>query len=240
MSTPSKLTDQELIEELKDRFDFNRKALQDLAALTKKLEEVNSKLQDSEALKSHFLSNIRNEINNPLTSIMGLSRQLMEGNADPQKATSTGSLIYFEAFTLDFQLRNIFMAAELEAGEAVPAFAHVDICSLVTSALEMFDHQADLKKLDIVCSCARDLLFTTDAQKLQVMLHNLLANAIEYSGEGGKVEVTAEISDERLRIVVRDSGGGIEEKDREAIFDRFKQLEAGTTKSHPGHGLGLS
>lgn len=240
MSRPSKLTDQELIEELKDRFDFNRKAVQDLAALTKKLEEVNRKLQDSEALKSHFLSNIRNEINNPLTSIMGLSRQLMNGDMDPEKTISTSRLIYSEAFTLDFQLRNIFMAAELEAGEALPAFARVDIFSLVASALDLFEHQAELKKISIDSCCAKDLHFMADAQKLQIMLHNLLANAIEYTGEGGKIEIAAEATDGQLRISVRDSGQGIDEKDRKAIFDRFRQVDMGTTKAHRGHGLGLS
>ena len=67
------LTDDELIKELEGRFAFNQKALTDLQEMTKKLESMNAKLQDSETVKSHFLSNIRNEINIPLTSIMGLS-----------------------------------------------------------------------------------------------------------------------------------------------------------------------
>ena len=73
----NRLTDEQLIEELKERFQENKKTLQDLRILTKKLEQVNRKLQESEAMKTNFLSNIRNEMNNPLTSIMGLSRQLI-------------------------------------------------------------------------------------------------------------------------------------------------------------------
>lgn len=240
MSTKGKLTDGELIDELKNRFEVNRKALNDLDALRRNLEQVNKKLQDSEALKSHFLSNIRNEINNPLTSIMGLARQLMSSAVDPHKAASTGSLIYSEAFSLDFQLRNIFMAAELEAGEALPAFAHVEITSMVDGAIDLFDHQAELKALRIESACPPELVFTTDAQKLQLMINNLLANAIEYTPEGGKIELSATIEDGQLRLAVRDSGEGIRDSDREAVFDRFRQLEMGTTKSHRGHGLGLS
>jgi signal transduction histidine kinase len=70
-----RLTDQELIETLQERLDFNRRALNDLRALTDKLETTNCKLQESESLKSHFLSNIRNEINNPLAAILGLAAQ---------------------------------------------------------------------------------------------------------------------------------------------------------------------
>ena len=59
----SKLTDEELIEEIRQRFEFNRNALNDLRAITRKLESMNEKLQESERVKSQFLSNIRNEIN---------------------------------------------------------------------------------------------------------------------------------------------------------------------------------
>ena len=73
-----KPTDEELIEEIRRRFEFNRKALDDMRAMTRKLEQVNEKLQESEALKSQFLSNIRNEINNPLSAIMGLAAQFFD------------------------------------------------------------------------------------------------------------------------------------------------------------------
>ena len=128
----NRLTDEELIAELKERFAFNLKALDDLREMTGKLEEMNTKLQESESVKGHFLSNIRNEINNPLTSIMGLSTQFM-GNkqCDPERCADISRMIYLEAFHLDFQLQNIFMAAELEAGEAEPAFSRVDILRIV-------------------------------------------------------------------------------------------------------------
>ncbi|KJR42664.1 histidine kinase, partial [Candidatus Magnetoovum chiemensis] len=70
------MTDSQLIDELKKRFEEKDKALFDLRVMTKKLETLNKRLQESEALKSNFLSNIKNEINNPLTSILGLTQQL--------------------------------------------------------------------------------------------------------------------------------------------------------------------
>lgn len=240
MNPENKLSDQELIDELRGRFDLNRKALQDLTALTRKLEDVNKKLQDSEALKSHFLSNIRNEIINPLTSIMGLSRQLIDRNPDPVKTAETASLIHSEAFQLDFQLRNIFMAAELEAGETIPEYVRVDIDGLVTSTIDLFSSHAQQKSISVVQTNESPLHFCTDAQKLEVILHNLLANAIEFTSHGGTIEVEASLDNDTLCITVHDTGCGIAEKDRQAIFDRFRQLEMGTTKSHRGHGLGLS
>lgn len=234
------LTDQELIEELKDRFDLNRKALNDLQVLTRKLEVMNERLRDSEALKSHFLSNIRNEINNPLTSIMGLSRQLMEGKVDPAETAAVARMIHAEAFHLNFQLRNIFIAAELEAGEAVPALARTDVSGLIESAVEQVRHLAEPKSLSLKKNVAPGLYFITDAQKLQLVLTNLLANSVEFNKPGGEVSVRADLREGCLAVEVADSGIGIDPVDQERIFDRFHQLESGATKSHRGHGLGLS
>jgi signal transduction histidine kinase len=69
---------------------------------------------------------------------------------------------------------------------------------------------------------------------------NLLANAIEFSYDGQQVNINADMKDRQLNISVEDFGKGISKEDQNEIFDRFKQLEMGTRKSHRGHGLGLS
>jgi len=234
------LTDQELIAALQQRLDFNRRALNDLQALTGKLEATNRRLQESEALKSHFLSNIRNEINNPLASIIGLARQLAVAAADAGATAAVAGLIYAEAFHLDFQMQNIFAAAELEAGEALPEVARIDVALIVGGVLDSLRHQAEAKGVCVDCRGEVTLPFVTDAGKLSLVLSNLVANAIEFTPPGGEVEVAYGIDGEGLQVAVRDSGPGIAEEMREAIFDRFRQLDAGSTKNHRGHGLGLS
>ncbi len=235
-----RLTDDELIKELEERFAFNQKALEDLREMTRKLELMNAKLQESEALKSHFLSNIRNEINNPLTSIMGLSQQCLCSQNESERCTSIARMIYHEAFTLDFQLQNIFVAAELEAGEADPAFAQVDLATIVDRVVEAQEFQLAEKKMTIKADREKPLSFSTDARMVRLILMNLLRNAVEFGSEAGHVDVAVRIDAGKLNIVVRDDGKGIPKDAQESIFDRFRQLETGTTKSHRGHGLGLS
>lgn len=236
-------TNDDLFAELKFRFDLNRSALIELQAVSRELEKLNLKLQLSEAMKGHFLSNIRNEINNPLTSISGLARHLMTGRCAPEQVPEIAGMIYSEAFDLDFQLRNIFVAAELEAGEAKPEFANVEVESLVKNTVELLSRHLDLKKISVietVSTSSDSLLFVSDAQMLQVMLINLLMNAIEFSPVGGTVRVEVQISSANLQISVGDHGSGIDLTDQGKIFDRFVQMESGTTRTHPGHGLGLS
>lgn len=236
----NKPTDEELIEEIRSRFEFNRKALNDMRAMTRKLEDMNEKLQESEALKSHFLSNIRNEINNPLSAIMGLAGQFFDRPCEPEVCKKTIRMIYAEAFNLDYQLQNVFMAAELEAGDAEPAFAMVEVAAVVDSCFAKLAYRIQEKNLHVVKELPEDLIFPTDAKKLEVVLLNLLGNAVEFTDKGGEIKIRIEETKTGITVSVSDTGVGIDPADRDVIFDRFRQLEIGTTKGHRGHGLGLS
>jgi len=238
------LSDEQLVEELKFRLDQSRKSLNDLSVVNRKLVEMNRKLEESEALKSNFLSNIRNEINNPLNSIIGLASQLASIVKKPD-VSELVTMIFSEAFHLDFQLRNIFIAAELEAGEAMPTIEHVDVVSVVQGVLDNFSAHAADKQVSVRLSSAgavseSPFYFPTDAQKLQVIVANLVANAIEYSRPDSEVLVVLDQVEGGLTIQVQDQGIGIAEADLKRIFDRFVQLDSGPTRAHLGHGLGLS
>lgn len=238
------VSDDQLVEELKFRLDQSRKSLNDLSVVNRKLVEMNHKLEESEALKSNFLSNIRNEINNPLNAIIGLTSQLSSIVKKPE-VSELVAMIFSEAFHLDFQLRNIFIAAELEAGETTPTIEHVDVTSVVRGVLEDFCTHAADKQVSVRLSVGEaeskePMYFPTDAQKLQVIVANLVANAIEFSGPGSEVAVVLDQVDDTLRIQVQDKGIGIAEADLKRIFDRFVQLDSGPTRAHLGHGLGLS
>lgn len=242
----SQMSDDDLIEELKKRFDHTKQALYDLKMVTHKLEEVNQKLEESEKLKSNFLSNIKNEINNPLTSIMGLADQLkLLGNSlTPDMVVAMGEMIHAEAFDLDFQLRNIFAAAELESGETVMHVTRVDITTLIKSTVDSFRHQLEKKGITVHLQGdveGEHILFKTDSEKLSLVFSNLLSNAIEFNREAGHIylEIRTEEGDQ-LTVAVRDTGLGVDEGQVHRLFDRFRQMESGSKKSHRGHGLGLS
>lgn len=234
------LTDQKLIEAFRERFDFDRRDRNELLALNAKLEATNRKLQESEALKGRFLSNIRNGINNPLAAIMGLSSQLMNGEAEGAQRPNLARMIYSEAFYLNFQLENIFLAAELESGESMPELARVNVVGIVNVILDQLHCLHSGKRVAIDKVAPESLFTVTDARKVHVAILNLLANAVEFSPEGGRVTIKLALAAGELRITVRDRGPGIAPADHEAVFDRFRQLEAGSTKGHRGQGLGLS
>lgn len=240
------ITDEQLILELKNRFEENDRSLSEVRELMEQLKEVNEKLSNSEKLKSHFLSNIRNEINNPVAAMLGLSHNLQTlESGDWDQMRSLAKHLYNETFNLDFQLKNIFAAAEIEAGEYLPEPVNVNFIKLIEGTVASYRHKFNVKKMDFflenkVQEDDNKTFFTTDSFKLELVLSNLINNALEFSPEKSKIIIKVSRSSNQLQISVKDYGSGINEEDRKIIFDRFTQLDSRVIKAYKGHGLGLS
>jgi len=243
----SNLSDRQLLRELRLRLEERKKLDDELKELSKDFQGVTKKLKESEALKSHFISNISNEIVNPFTSILGLSKAILsvEKN-DWKKVVSMVALIHSEAFNLDFQLRNIFVAAKIEAGEIAPNITKVNIRSLVQTVIDSFNIISRKMGIDIETQFniehgfGKNFYFKTDSEKLKLVLSNLINNALKYSYKDSKVIVKLWVDDDVLSASVQDFGTGISEKNQKIIFERFKRLDSGINSINRGHGLGLS
>ena len=240
------ISDEVLLNELSGRIEKYKTAVENLNSLNKQLLELNQKLTESEAMKSHFISNITNEIINPFASILGLSKSIVEcPETDVARMKKMATMIHGEAFNLDFQFKNIFAAAEIEAGEICPNISVVNIDELIASLFEQYSREIERRSLTKVLknleSDSNPLLFRTDSDKLTVILSNLLCNAINFNRKGKKVEITfCRNSAGELCINVTDEGLGISQENLKIIYDRFKRLDNGINSLNRGHGLGLS
>ncbi|MFP4367349.1 MAG: sensor histidine kinase [Bacteroidales bacterium] len=241
------LSDKELIGELTGRLKAYSQTLEELKELNDELKVVNKKLEDSEALKSHFISNITNEIVNPFASIIGLSKNILYAKKEDWKTIiSMVSLIHSEAFNLDFQFKNIFVAAKLEAGEISPEILRVDINSLIEGVLDSFKLEAKKKKVNFALDfnfspgAEKIYYFKTDPEKLRLIISNLISNSIKFSTENKNIEIQVSMEEANLIIRVKDQGTGISEENQKIIFDRFRRLDTGINSLNRGHGLGLS
>jgi len=223
--------------------DFER-LKNEVTVLQQRLEQMNDKLEKSESYKSHFLSLVTNEIINPFTSILGLSKgitQLKDG--EMEKARKLAKIIYSETFFLDFQLNNIFMAARLEAGEAVANPVKVDILSVIDNVVTDFDVDITKKQLNVVVDndgSEKLTHFVSDSGILDIIVANLLSNAIKASDAGGKIIVTVRETDGILQIAIQDFGVGIDADKEHELYDRFKRLDDTINSINTGSGIGLA
>ncbi|MDR3670699.1 MAG: HAMP domain-containing sensor histidine kinase [Holophaga sp.] len=224
---------------LKGSQDRLQKALKAVDAMHHQLIELNEKLLCAEALKTRFLALMRNEINNPLNDIMGLADRIMDPLVPTEKARHLATLVKDEAFQLDCQIRNVFCAAELEAGEAAACLARVDVESVVRDVMDSFRPSAEAKGLEVTLHL--DLgnpSFLSDGEMLHHILANLVANAIQFSDPPGTVVVRVTGGVDRLFLEVADQGPGIPESNLKEIFEPFHP-HGGIYKVQRGQGLGL-
>ncbi len=241
----SYISDDVLLTELSKRIERYKNAVDNLNSMNKQLLDLNHKLAESEAMKSHFISNITNEIINPFASILGLSKSITEcPPTEVERMKRMAAMINSEAFNLDFQFKNIFAAAEIEAGSMQPIIAMANIDEMLAGLMDQYAREIARKRLTRVLTNLSDqkpLLFKTDVDKLTMVISNLLCNAINFNRPDKKVEIQYFRNEEgELVIKVIDEGLGISEENQKIIYDRFRRLDNGINSLNRGHGLGLS
>lgn len=246
MGTLKNVSTEDILTELKQRVQDHEFCKSQVKDLELSLREVNEKLADSEAMKSHFISNISNELINPFTSVLAISENILGVEKENwKKVIHMVSLIHTEVFNLDFQLKNIIAAARLEAGEIQPEISLVNIDQLIKNVIQVFKYEARRKQLRINYKSSNQvesspIFFKSDASKIHLILSNLLSNAIKFSYSEGEVHIVAVKQESRLTLEVTDRGHGISKANEQIIFDRFRRLDSGINSLNRGHGLGLS
>ncbi|MBN2486590.1 MAG: HAMP domain-containing histidine kinase [Bacteroidales bacterium] len=240
------LSHDELLNKINILTNENLSLNDEIGRLEITLVNINNRLEEAEALKSHFVSNISNEIVNPFTSILALAESILDVDKENwKKVVSMIALIHSEVFYLDFQLKNIFAAAKLEAGELQPEISTVDVNNLINNAIDTFKYETRHKGLTIEFiaenkNADTQIFFNTDSEKLNLILTNLLSNAIKFSKKDNKIIIKATRVFDKLMIEVKDFGIGISKENESIIFDRFKRIDSGINSINRGHGLGLS
>ena len=231
-----RVSDEVLVSELMSRLTENRQALS-------AMHRVNKRLEEAEATKDQFLCNIRNEIANPLTAIaVTLDRirtEAADGSAPLRALIAT---LGDELATLEYQMQNIFLSAELEAGAYQPVPAKVDVAALATDVIARLSAEAAKKEIRIGLTVEPDALGEVgcDSRALRAILVNLINNAILFGRQSGRVAVHIARDPRCVQLCVTDDGIGVAHEHQAIIFDRFVQLSTGASKTSRGHGLGLS
>jgi signal transduction histidine kinase len=155
---------------------------------------------------------------------------------------SMANLIFNEAFDLDFQLKNIFEAAKIEAGETEIEASSIDIGEMVEEETERFRFKAEKKSLyfSVEPSAVTSERFVTDNNKLRTIISNLISNAIKFSSEKNRITISYEVKNDILNFRISNRGIKLSDDDIKVMFDRFSKLDNEINSLNQGHGLGLS
>lgn len=207
--------------------------------------------------KSEFLANMSHELRTPLNSIIILSQLLSENinNVLGNKEIEFSKVIYNSGKDLLNLINEILDLSKVEAGKMELEINDIEIKEIKNNMQWLFSEQAKIKNIDFDIYYDEQLkTISTDKQKLEQILKNLLSNAFKFTDKDGKVLLSIEklSSDvvfknkelnkinEMIAFKVQDTGIGISHEKLEIIFDAFQQADGSTKRKYGGTGLGLS
>ena len=191
--------------------------------------------------KDEFVAMISHEIRSPLNAILGWAQMLRQGTLDKTATTNALESIERNARAQAQLVSDLLDISRVITGKLRINARPVDITDSLESALESIRPAAEAKQIEI--EVEREpyaTVVTGDADRLQQVFWNLLANAVKFTPRGGRVKVTISRSDSQLEISVSDTGAGINPQFLPFIFDRFSQADTTTARHHAGLGLGLA
>lgn len=191
-----------------------------------------------EQLRANLLRSISHDLRTPLTSISGNALILTEKNPllTEEKRRELSAAIYEDANWLNHLVENLLSITRMENGQVNLRIQPELIQDIFDDVLTHLDH--DAARHTIVTNVADDLLMADmDAQLIEQVLVNLINNAIKYTPEHSRIELSAAPEGKFVRICVTDNGPGIPEESRDKLFDMFYTL--GKTRSDGRRGLGL-
>ena len=197
-------------------------------------------------MKLTFFTNVSHELRTPLTLIISPLTTMMNKETDPDKKRSLG-LIHRNAMRLLDMVTQILDFRKMEKQKETLNLSTGDIVDYVRSIVETVS-ALNGKKVDVSFNSACDsLLMNFDADKVRKMVDNILSNALKFTPEGGKVEVSLlrcagngeDKDDEQLQIRIADTGIGISDEDKAHVFERFYQAHHAKDSSYGGTGVGL-
>lgn len=189
-----------------------------------------------------FLDQVAHELRTPLTNIrLSVDMVIESGESDPAVRARNLNVINDEARRLEGVIGDMLSVAEIEAGSIQLRTDDVDLISLLTGLEREYQAQAAERKISLQFNLAPKLpTIQADRDKVTLVLHNLVGNALKYTTDGGTVHVVANADQERIVIEVRDTGIGIGDEDAERVFERFYRAGDPRVSSITGSGLGLT
>lgn len=222
-----------------------RQHLRTLEQMNRQLETAAKMAEEANRVKSRFLANMSHEIRTPLNGVIGMLHLLADSGLRPDQKDLTGTALA-SAENLLSLLNDVLDLSKMEEGKAELHTTVFSLPNLVQEVAASYSALALNKKLGWQCQIPSDctLWVRGDDVRLRQILGNLISNAIKFTHEGW-VEMVLHHTMEpeqrvRLTFSIRDTGIGIPEQMRAALFQRFSQADNSLTRRYGGSGLGLA
>jgi two-component system phosphate regulon sensor histidine kinase PhoR len=200
-----------------------------------------SDLRRIDRVRRDFVANVSHELRTPLTAVRGYVEALLDDPDESGQRRTFLEVIDRHTTRMERLVRDLLRLAKLDAlQESVDARA-IDLASLFQSVSSDLSERIERKQIQVdvqVDPAVRSI--EADTTKMHDVLRNLMENAVNYSPEGGRIELGARPDNGRVLLTVADHGPGVPDTDLERVFERFYRVDKSRTQDPGGTGLGLS
>ena len=235
-----------MTQEINKQIEEKQVTIERIQLMNTELEIAKERAEESDRLKSAFLSNMSHEIRTPMNGILGFVGLLKNPQLTGGNQSRYISIIEQSGKRMLDTLNDIINISKIEAGQVKVVKSVESVNQILNEHLAFFSKEAESKGLNLICESPLNELDTkiiTDKQKLESILTNLIKNAIKYTDQGNikigyqlKKEGNAKI----VEFFVSDTGIGIPQNRMKAIFNRFEQSDIEDSRAYEGSGLGLA
>jgi heavy metal sensor kinase len=212
----------------------------ELERLSLALNRMIDRLEDALAHNQRFSADASHELRTPLTIIHGELEALLEIPGLDARTMEGISSALDESDRMSRIVHNLMTISRLDSGGERIEMRPIELTSALKSTLDHMSLLADEKQILVTCDAAAPVWVTGDPMRLKQVIVNLVDNAIKYTSEGGKVEVTLQAQVEHAVLTVADTGIGIPAPSLPFVFDRFYRADKARSRESGGTGLGLA
>ncbi|GEM_PF-1117610 len=217
-----------------------------LIASVVNIEDITERIK-LENMRRDFAANVSHELKTPLTSIQGFVETLKENDEtiEPEMRKRFLEIIENESYRLRILINDILLLSSIEGDEGLE-FEWVDVKEVNERIFGILDKKSKKYGVDLICqynmeeNSQGEILLYTQKQYFKELIINLMTNGIKYNKSGGFVKVIYEEDEKNYYITVEDNGIGIDEEEKERIFERFYRVSKSRNKDIEGTGLGLA
>ena len=213
-----------------------------LALANKQEKLAKEKAEESDRLKSAFLTNMSHEIRTPMNGILGFAELLKEPNLTGEEQQEFIKIIQISGARMLNTINNIVDISKIESGLIKVDIKESNINEQIEFIYKFFKPEVESKGIQFFFKNSlplKEAIIKTDIEKIYVILTNLVKNAIKFTNEGS-IEFGYEKKGKSLEFFVKDTGIGIPKNQKGIIFERFRQGSESLTRNYEGSGLGLS
>lgn len=221
---------------------WQRKGKQALAAQNGLIQRQAEGLKSLDVAKSRFFANVSHELRTPLTLILGPLKSVLKSGTLDHKNAALLTMARKSSEDLLKLVGSLLDLSKLEHGKVELKETPEQLFPLFRRIISSFESHTEYLgiQLTFLYFAEKDLQLELDKEKVEVILNNILSNAIKFTGKGGKIEVSVEDKGNALLISVKDTGRGISPTDLPRVFDRFYQSKEKNAPAEGGTGIGLA